>query len=158
MEIRRIQIKRKIEETIDTNAYTMTFNTSQIPKEIKIGYQKINIEPYIPNPLMSEVWAPPGPIYTTASVQKMWRIWHNDYKSANCQGKHGASSRDCEIWKKEITKLKQTQKYHLPRSKKFGRDYKICRSDNKNIPTTKKSNLLCVKQVQPQNPRWLPNL
>ena len=29
----------------------MNFNTLKIPKEIKIGYQKINVEPYIPNPL-----------------------------------------------------------------------------------------------------------
>ena len=51
MEIRRIQIRRKTGETIDTNTYIMTFNTHKIPKEIKIGYQKINVEPYIPNPL-----------------------------------------------------------------------------------------------------------
>ena len=29
----------------------MNFNTHKIPKEIKIGYQKINVEPYISNPL-----------------------------------------------------------------------------------------------------------
>ena len=49
MEIQRIQIKKqkkKTGETIDTNI--MTFNTHKIPKEIKIGYQKINVEPYSP--------------------------------------------------------------------------------------------------------------
>ena len=51
MEIWRIQIKRKTGETIDTNTYVITFNTDKIPKEIKIGCQKINFEPYIPNPL-----------------------------------------------------------------------------------------------------------
>ena len=52
----------------------MTFNTHEIPKETKIGYQRINVEPYIPNLLqISEVWAPPGPMYTTISMQ-MWRI------------------------------------------------------------------------------------
>ena len=52
MEIQRIQInKTKNRETIDTNTYIMTFNIHKIPKEIKIGDQKINVEPYIPNPL-----------------------------------------------------------------------------------------------------------
>ena len=50
MEIWRIQIKRKTGETIDTNTYIMTFNTHKIPKEIKIGYQKMNVEPYISIP------------------------------------------------------------------------------------------------------------
>ena len=43
--------KIKPGETIDTNTYVMTFNTHKIPKEIKIGYQKINVELYIPNHL-----------------------------------------------------------------------------------------------------------
>ena len=52
---------------------------------------------------------------------------------ANCQGNYGTSSRDCEIWKKEIDyQTKTYTKYHLPRSKKDGRDYKIHESD-KNI-------------------------
>ena len=42
---------KKNGETINTNTYIMTFNTHKIPKEIKIGYQKINVKPYIPNPL-----------------------------------------------------------------------------------------------------------
>ena len=51
MEIRRIQIKKDPGETIDTNTYIMNFNTNKISKEIKIGYQKIKVEPYITNPL-----------------------------------------------------------------------------------------------------------
>ena len=43
--------KKKNGETIDTNTYIMTFNIHKIPKEIEIGYQKINVESYIPNPL-----------------------------------------------------------------------------------------------------------
>ena len=56
-----------------------------------------------------------------------------------CQGNHGTGSRDCEVWKKEIDyQTKTYSKHHLPRSEKDGRDYKICGSDKKNIPTTKK--------------------
>ena len=40
IEIQRIQIKKTPREIIDTNTYIMIFNTHNIPKETKIGYQK----------------------------------------------------------------------------------------------------------------------
>ena len=67
---------QKTGETIDTNTYIMTFNAHKIPKKIKIGYQKINVELYIPHPYKCQVLAPPGPMYTTTIMQKMRRIWH----------------------------------------------------------------------------------
>ena len=132
----------KNNETIDANAYII-FNTHKIPKEIKIGYQKINVEPYSPNHLRCykcQVWAPPGPMYTTTS---MWRIWcynsQKDYKRANCQENHGAGSRDCEVWKKKkkITKLKHTQNSTYPEARRMVEITKYVK-ETKNIPTTKK--------------------
>ena len=40
--------------------------------------------------------------------------------------------------RKKDYQTKTYSKYHLTRSKKDGRDYNICGSDKKNIPTTKK--------------------
>ena len=155
MEIQRIQIKRKTGETIDTNTYIRTFNTHKIHKEIKIGYQKINVEPDMPNPLRCYKCQRFGyhqdqcirpPVSGRCGEYDMHNNCQKDYKCANCQGNHGAGSRDCEVWKKEkeITKLKHTQKYHLPRSKKDGRDYKICGSDKKKYPNKQKTKLLYV--------------
>ena len=49
-DVKRISIKRN-DEIINTNTYIFTFNKSQLPKEIKVGYSLIKINPYIPNPL-----------------------------------------------------------------------------------------------------------
>ena len=120
MEIGRIQIKRKTKETIDIYTYSMTFNTHKIPKEIKIGYQKLNVDHYIPNPLRCYKCQRFGHHHdqcTQLPVCRRCREYgiHNnnqkDYKCANCLGNHGADSRDNEIWKKEITKLKRATKY-----------------------------------------------
>lgn len=40
----------KSDEIINTNSYILTFNNHQISNNIKIRYEKINIETYIPNP------------------------------------------------------------------------------------------------------------
>ena len=115
--------------TIDTNTYTMTFNIHKIPKEIKIGYQKINVEPYIPNPLRcykchQGQWTQP-PVCGRCGEYDIHNDCQKDYKCVNCQGNHGAGSRDCEIWKKE--RDYQTKTYS-----------KYAEVTKKNIPTTKK--------------------
>ena len=48
--IKRISI-RKGEERIQTNTYILTFNKSQTPKEVKIGYGLERVEHYVPAPL-----------------------------------------------------------------------------------------------------------
>ena len=86
---------------------------------------------------MSEVWAPPGPMYMTTRRYGGWGEYdinndcQKDSKCADCQGNYGAGSRDCEVWKKEKEKTKTYSKYHLSRSEKDGRDYKIRESDKK---------------------------
>ena len=121
MDIQKIQILKNW-ETIDTNTYIMTFNTPKIPKEIRIEYQKINVEPHIPNLLRcykcqrfghhQEKCTQP-PVCEEYNIHKDCQ---KDYKCANCQGNHDAGSRDCEIWKKEkeITRLEYTQNITYP--------------------------------------------
>ena len=38
-------------ETINTNTYILNFDTPKTPTEINIGYMKIKVDTYIPNPL-----------------------------------------------------------------------------------------------------------
>ena len=108
----------------------MTFNTHKILKEIKIGYQKINVEPYIPNPLKCYKYQRFGhhqdqctwpPVCGRYGEYDIHNDCQKDYKGANCQGNHGAGSRDCEVWKKEkkITKLKHTQNITYSEARKM---------------------------------------
>ena len=139
-QIRKIQIK-KYEETINTNTYILTFSTHRIPKEIKIGYQKINIESHIPNPLRRYKCQRFGhhqdqctrpPVCGRCGEYDIHKDCQRVYKCANYPGNHSPGSKDCEIWKKEkeITRIKHT-KNNISRSEKNDRKNKIRRKDKK---------------------------
>ena len=149
-EIQRIQIK-KYGETINTNTYILTFSTSKIPKEIKIGYQKINVKPYIPNPLRCYKCQGFGhhqdqctqpPVCGRYGEYDIHKDCQRLYKCANCQGNHSAGSRDCEIWKKEkeIARLKLTKKITYPEARRMIETRKYTEVTKKNIPITSKEN------------------
>ena len=148
-DVRRIQIRKNNGEKIDTNTYIITFNTHKTPKEIKIGYQKINVEPYIPNPLRCYKCQRFGhhqdqctrtPVCGRCGENSIHDNCQKDLKCANCQENHSAGSRDCEIWKKEkeITKLKFTQNISYPEARKIVEATKYAEITKKNIPTTNK--------------------
>ena len=162
MEIQGMQIKRKTGETIDTNTYIMTFNIHKIPKEIKIGCQKINVEPYIPNPLRYYKCQRFGHhqdqctwllVCKRCGKYDIHNDYQKDYKCANCQGNHGAGSRDCKLWKKEkeIAKLKHTQNISYPEIRRMVETTKY-------VEVRKKICHQPKNKVQPQNPRLLPSL
>ena len=147
----------------------MTFNTHKIPKEIKIEYRKINVEPYIPNPLRCYKCLRFGhhqdlctwlPVCGRCGEYGIHNKCQKDYKCANCRGNHGAVSRDCKVWKKEkeFTKLKHTQNITYPEARRMVETTKYAEVTKKISQLPKNKAVLCVKQAQPQNPRWLPNL
>ena len=48
--VRRIKVRR--DETLkDTNTFVFTFNTSVLPKQLKVAFLRVSVDPYIPNPL-----------------------------------------------------------------------------------------------------------
>ena len=147
----------------------MIFDMHKIPIKIKIGYQKINVEPYISNPLrrykrqrcghhQDQCIQPPA-----CGRCRHYDIHNNcqkDYKYANCQGNHGAGSRDCEVWKKEkeMTKQKHTQNITSPEARKMVETTKYVEMTKKYPNNQKNKAVICVKQAQPQNMRGLPSL
>ena len=101
----------------------MTFNTHKIPEEIKIGYQKINVESYIPNPLWCYKCQRFGhhqdhstrpPVCRRCGEYDINNDCQKECKCANCQGNHGAGFWDCEIKKKEKEITKHTQNTTYP--------------------------------------------
>nr|XP_042913717.1 uncharacterized protein LOC107457496 isoform X2 [Parasteatoda tepidariorum] len=50
IDVRHITI-RKGDEIVPTQHLILTFNTANLPKDIKAGYRNCKIRPYIPNPL-----------------------------------------------------------------------------------------------------------
>ena len=49
--VKRFKIKRN-GELKDTNTFVFTFNTPVLPKTVKVAYFRVNVEVYVPNPLI----------------------------------------------------------------------------------------------------------
>ena len=48
--VRRIKVRRD-DALKDTNTFVFTFNTSVLPKQLKVAFLRVSVDPYIPNPL-----------------------------------------------------------------------------------------------------------
>ena len=121
--VRRIHIRR---DGIlkPTNTFVLTFNTPVLPQHTKVGYLRVAVDIYIPNPLRCyrcqsfghhedrctrpKVCVNCGePDHINATSGQCTR----PAKCCNCTGAHSANSRDCTTWQKEkkIVKLKYEQ-------------------------------------------------
>ena len=122
--VKRFTVK-KGQETINTNTLLLTFNSVVPPKAVKIFYQIVPVDIYIPNPLRCfncqkfghhEDKCPVDP----GSVCERCGMGNHDHhtnhcknptKCVNCGGAHLSRSNECETWKKEkeIMRLKITK-------------------------------------------------
>ena len=144
---RRIIIKKE-GRTVETNIYILTFNSPNIPNEVRIGYQKLNIETYIPNPLRCHNCQKFGhhkdkctrsPVCERCGENDSHTNCQNDPKCANCKQNHHASSKNCNIWKKEkdINQIKYTKNITFPEARKLIEKTNYADTTRKNIPNTK---------------------
>ena len=121
-EVKRIYIhKNKEEIPIPTNTYILTFKSPSLPP-IKVGYQIVKMDVYVPNPLRcfkcqqfghhiskcpnSEVCSKcchEGPDHDSDKCT-------NPFLCANCKSAHSSFSKECQKWKDEKEVL--TIKYH----------------------------------------------
>ena len=137
--VKRFKIKRN-GDLVNTNTLLLTFNSVVPPKSLKIFYQIIPVEVYVPNPLRcfncqrfghheSNCPAEQG------SVCEKCGTGDKDHESSkctkpakcvNCQGNHLSRSSDCEVWKKEkeIMKIKVTQRLTYPEARKVYEQHK----------------------------------
>ena len=102
---------RKDGKQIATNTYFVSFAAPRPPRDVTIGYYKIKVEPYIPNPLRCFKCQQYGHGQGTCKKDiTCWRcgaVGHdgmdckNPAHCCNCQGDHVASSKECPIWKYE---------------------------------------------------------
>ena len=120
--VKRISIKRD-EKIIQTNTYILTFSTSVLPTNIKIGYENVPVSVYVPNPLrcfrcqrfghhetkctsspVCAICAHEGPDHDS-------KICHEKPLCTNCKGSHPVFSKHCQSWKieKDILEIKYNQ-------------------------------------------------
>ena len=134
--VRRIKIRR--DGTLkDTNTFVFTFNTSVLPKQLKVVFLRVSVDPYIPNPLRcyacqvyghhenkchrEEICANCGQPKHSADETDCKR----SAKCINCKEDHPANSRQCQAWhtEKEILKVKYTRNISFPEARKIVESY-----------------------------------
>ena len=131
--VKRFKIKKN-GELVNTNKLLLTFNTVLTPKTLKIFYQIIPVDLYVPNPLRCFNCQKCGhherncPSDEGSVCERCCADNHdhlssqcrNPPKCVNCSGKHMSRSSDCDVWKKEkeVMKIKVTQRLTYPEARK----------------------------------------
>ena len=124
MAVKRFTIK-KDHEVIETNTLLLTFNSITVPKTLRIFYQFVPVDIYVPNPLRCFNCQRFGhhesdcPIDYCSVCEKcgtggfhhLASACPNPVKCVNCGLNHLSRSNVCEVWKKEkeIMKIKVTR-------------------------------------------------
>ncbi|CAH0547658.1 unnamed protein product [Brassicogethes aeneus] len=111
-DIKRIQTK-KDGKLIDTPTHIITFNSPVLPKKINAAFHRLEVRPYIPNPLRCFKCQKFGHI--TDKCESKVQICtcgqppHDGtpctlpIKCVNCSGDHPARSRSCPVYQEEAT-------------------------------------------------------
>lgn len=110
-EARRITVQRH-GSTVRTNLVILTFKLLKLPSTVKIGYARVKVEPYIPNPLRCfkcqkfghhgskcRQETPTCPICSEKGHDG--KDCSNTPKCANCNGPHTSFDKECSRWKTE---------------------------------------------------------
>ena len=132
--VKRFQVK-KGNETIKTNTLLLTFNTVVPPKSLKIFYQIIPVELYVPNPLRcfncqkfghheDKCPVDPGSVCERCGMgdhDHHTNHCKNQTKCVNCGGDHLSRSNECSTWKKEkeIIRIKVKKNLTYPEARQL---------------------------------------
>ena len=134
--VRRIKVHRD-DALKDTNTFVFTFNTSVLPKQLKVAFLHVSVDPYIPNPLQcypcqvfghhenkchrEEICANCGQAKHSADETDCKR----PAKCFNYKEDHPANSKQCQAWhtEKEILKVKYTRNISFPEARKIAESY-----------------------------------
>ena len=161
-EITRLILNKNGLET-KTNTFFITFDKPTLPDYLKIGYLKVPVQLYIPNPIRCYKCQKfgHGSKYCRSS-QTCGKCGKPDHKIENCsnvlncyncKGNHLASSKECPNWikEKEIIRIKTTKMISYPEAKQIYESEKIKNNQKSNttpnIPQIKTQNNSQYAQV-----------
>jgi len=134
----------------NTNTSIVTFNLPPVPKYLKIGFIRVSVSVYIPNPLRcfncqnfghgSRTCKGATTCATCGQVGHGATECHNNPKCVNCAGAHSASSKECPKWVLE----KKVQAVKAERGISFIEARKIVTSENKAQPISRGQSMAVV--------------
>ena len=150
----------------NTNTIVLTFNTSILPRVLKVGYLKVPVDMYIPNPLQCYACFKFGhherkcKLYRGDELCRRCGITSythhdenkctNEIKCVNCGEDHPSTSRTCKIWKreKEVVTIKYKEGLSFPEARKIVEArYNLSFST---VVKTNKNNSVQLKDAQTQ--------
>ena len=133
--VKRVRRKEEGQEK-DTNTLFLTFCNASLPKDIRIGYLRVKVDPFIPNPLRCfkcQKYRHGAQRCSSAAVCPKYALEHegpctNPTKCVNCEGAHPSSTKDCNMWKleKEIGKVKTEEECSYPDARKLVQETNSC--------------------------------
>ena len=133
IEARRIRVYRDNIRR-DTNSIILKFNTAILPKTLKVGYLKVPVDIYIPNPLQCYKCFKFGHHERQCNADEHCKrcganeneSYHpepcnNPMKCLNCGEEHYSTSRLCKVWKreKEIITIKHRESLSFAEARKI---------------------------------------
>lgn len=116
-----------------TNTIILTFQSPQPPSHIKLGYERIKVDIFIPNPLrcnkcqkfghhhsQCRAKEPVCAICGENHVSNHTSPCSNTPKCANCHGAHPTFSKNCPTWmnEKKVVAIKHNQNISFPEARK----------------------------------------
>ena len=120
-----------------TNTIILTFNTAILPKYLKVGYLKVAVDVYIPNPLQCYCCYKFGHHERNCKLNQGEHVCRRcgnsnlvhsseddcefGIRCINCKGEHVATSRSCPVWKKEkeVVTVKYREGLSFPEARKI---------------------------------------
>jgi len=122
-----------------TNTFILSFCTPEVPEDLQIGYIRVPVTPYIPNPLRCFKCQRFGHgekgCNKEAVCARCAETGHTDkgcekpVKCSNCLAAHCAFSKDCPRWKAE----KQAQEVSTNRNVRISEARKIVASERRSM-------------------------
>ena len=127
--VKRIRRKEDGQDK-DTNTLFLTYCNANLPKDIRIGYLRVKVDPFVPNPLRCFKCQKYGHGAQRCSSVAVWPKCALEHegpctnpppKCLNCEGAHPSSSKDCDVWKKEkqIQQVKTERKISYPDARRI---------------------------------------
>ncbi|XP_055924660.1 uncharacterized protein LOC129956746 [Argiope bruennichi] len=126
---RRITIRRD-GQLLPTKHFILTFNRPKIPERVKVGYMKLAVRPYIPNPLRcfqcQRFGHSKANCRGTLTCARCAEKNHDSQqcsaqeKCVNCAGNHSSFSRSCPRWlmEKQIVTIKFKENFPYPEARR----------------------------------------
>ncbi|XP_055605615.1 uncharacterized protein LOC129753793 [Uranotaenia lowii] len=124
-QVKRMQRKNSKGKLEDTGSFILTFNLSNLPSSIDVGFYSCKVRQYIPNPLRCMNCLRFGHKKTQCKGNQICgscaHLFHGDsecekkFCCINCQGDHHALSKECPIYidEYEIQKIKVSEKISM---------------------------------------------